>query len=231
MSDLFWIDNYKILYDTNKLTEFFPTKDQSTEERLNSIVRLLFYISIILAIYHSNFKYLCIFIFGLFLTWIIYSKKDKSNDDNDDPYLIENLEVNISNPKPKKCVKPTLDNPFMNATMKDYMHFDENGNTVDRPEACDPNDPIIKKDIDHNFNNNLYTDVSDVFGKMNSQRQFYTMPSTTIPNDRESYAKWLYDSPQTCKENQDRCLKYEDTRAKRYIFPDPTKNPIDTKKL
>ena len=224
MPDQIWITDYTILYDTNKLTDFFPVKDQSKEERLNCLVRLSFYISVVLVIYHSNFKYFSIFLFGLFITWIVYSKNDSSE-------TIENLEINISNPKPITCVKPTLDNPFMNATMKDYLHFDANGNTIDRAEACDPNDPNIKIEIDANFNNDLYTDVSDVFGKMNSQRQFYTMPSTSIPNDRESFAKWLYDSPQTCKENQDRCLKYEDTRAKRYIFPDPSKNPVDTKRL
>ena len=226
MTDQIWINNYQVLYDTDKLTNFFPIKDKSNEERLNCIVRLSFYISVVLSIYHSNFKYIYIFLLGLFITWIIYSKNSLDTTDT-----IEKLENNTPNIKSTQCVKPTLDNPFMNATMKDYMNFDKNGDTIDRPEACDPNDPVIKKDIDSKFNNNLYKDVSDVFGKMNSQRQFYTTPSTTIPNDRESFAKWLYDSPQTCKENQDRCLKYEDTRAKRYIFPDPSKNPVNTKRL
>lgn len=229
MTDKIWIDNYQVLYDTNKLTDFFPIADQSKEERLNSIVRLSFYTSIVLSIYHSNFKYLFIFVLALFLTWIIYSKN--TNTENTETNSIEKLENNLNSTKPANCVKPTLANPFMNATMQDYMNFDANGNTKNKPEACDPNDPVIKKDIDYNFNNDLYKDVSDVFGKMNSQRQFYTMPSTTIPNDRESFAKWLYDSPQTCKENQNYCLKTEDVRSKRYIFPDPSQNPVDTKRL
>ena len=34
-----------------------------------------------------------------------------------------------------------------------------------------------------------------------SSRQFYTNPSTTIPNDQEAFAKWLYYNPEkTCKE-------------------------------
>ena len=48
---------------------------------------------------------------------------------------------------------------------------------------------------------NLYKDVSDIFSKNNSQRQFYTTPVTTIPNDQGSFADWLYKTPPTCKEN------------------------------
>ena len=67
---------------------------------------------------------------------------------------------------------------------------------------------------------------------MNSQRQFYTLPSTTIPNDpNNDFGKWLYNSSQTCKENQNNCLKTEDVRGKRYIFPNATQNPINTKRL
>ena len=54
-------------------------------------------------------------------------------------------------------------------------------------------------------------DVDDLFGRYNSQRQFYTMPSTTVPNDQKSFAEWLYKTPETCKENS-LCLKYEDNR-------------------
>ena len=65
---------------------------------------------------------------------------------------------------------------------------------------------------------------------MNSQRQFYTMPNTTIPNAQDDFAKWLYANPKTCKEDQEFCLRYEDVRAKRPVFVDPTQNPVNTKR-
>ena len=38
----------------------------------------------------------------------------------------------------------------------------------------------------HNiFNKDIYRDVNDIFGKNNSQRQFYTVPGKTNPNDLE----------------------------------------------
>ena len=55
------------------------------------------------------------------------------------------------------------------------------------------------------------------------------MPWTTIPNKQDEFARWLYSSPKTCKEDQDYCLKYEDVRAKRPIFPNQDKNPVTDK--
>jgi hypothetical protein len=54
--------------------------------------------------------------------------------------------------------------------------------------------------LDDFFRTNFFNDPTDVFGKNQSQRQFITMPSTTIPNDRESYQNWLYKMyPEPCK--------------------------------
>lgn len=232
MSDKIWIKNIEVLYEPQNLTDFFPIKNQSRSERLNSLVRLSAYISLALVIYHNNVKYSLIFVFILFLTWALYNNNPTPNPTPNPTKTVENLENQKQINKPYNCTMPTLDNPFMNATMKDFMNVDDNGKIIDRPEACDPNDPTIKKDIDSKFNNDLFKDVSDIFGKMNSQRQFYTMPSTQIPNDpNNDFGKWLYNSSQTCKENSDNCLRTEDVRGKRYIFPNENENPINSKRL
>ena len=57
------------------------------------------------------------------------------------------------------------------------------------------------------FNEDLYRDVTDVFGKNNSQRQYYTVPGNQVPNDQGSFAQWCYGTPPTCKEgNRAACL-------------------------
>ena len=38
------------------------------------------------------------------------------------------------------------------------------------------------------------------------ERQFYTTPINTIPNDQTEFAKWLYDSGPTCKEKTTECI-------------------------
>ena len=67
-------------------------------------------------------------------------------------------------------------------------------------------DPIVKQAFDDYFRVQWFSDPTDVFGKSQSQRQFVTQPSTSIPNDRESYQNWLYKIPgKTCKEGGAYC--------------------------
>lgn len=105
-----------------------------------------------------------------------------------------------------KCRKPTKDNPFMNPSIDDF-------NKENTPIACNSNDNEINNDIDIKFNEDLYRDVDDVFDKKNSQRQFFTI-AHNIPNDQEGFARWCYKFPENCKENQERCLRYEDLHMK-----------------
>jgi len=247
-NDQIWINDFSILLKKENLTDFFPTKFQTNEERLNSIVRFGLYLSIALSIYYSNTKYFSVFIFTLLLTYVVYTSHPNSpansntetienlNNSDWNKYKSGNWNDDKSNTKEgqQNCTKPTLDNPFMNATMKNYLDIDKNNNIIPQLPACDPNDPDIKREIDGNFNNNLYNDVSDLFGKVNSQRNFFTMPWTTIPNDPNlDFAKWLYASPQTCHEDQAACVRgiHEDIRQNRFIFPEPTMNPLSSKKL
>ena len=52
----------------------------------------------------------------------------------------------------------------------------------------------------------------NTYSKFNSQRQFYTTPNTRIPNNQIEFAEWLYKAPETCKENNEHCLRYNDIR-------------------
>lgn len=234
-SDSFWYNDISILIRSDRLNEFFPTKRQTLEERFNAIVRLSLYSSIILYYYHKNYKYLAIFVGCLLITYFIYINNPENEKRDTDIQVLQSDKVNgtgagvekLENDSDEKCTQPTLDNPFMNVTMKDMLNIDpKTQRIVDRPKACDTTKGEVKKDMDEMFNHNLFKDVNDVFGKMNSQRQFYTMPNTTIPNAQDDFAKWLYLNPKTCKEDQDYCLRYEDIRGKRQLFFDPTKNPV-----
>ena len=68
-------------------------------------------------------------------------------------------------------------------------------------ESCKSyNNVGIKNIIENKFNDDLYLDSNDLFNRRNSQRQFYTMPNTSIPNGQNDFAKWLYSTGPTCKE-------------------------------
>lgn len=89
---------------------------------------------------------------------------------------------------------PTAANPFMNVMIPEIK------DNPTRPEAAATDDPVVKQQLDDLFRTNFYNDPTDVFGRNQSQRQFITMPSTSVPNDRESLQNWLYNIvPQNCK--------------------------------
>ena len=92
-------------------------------------------------------------------------------------------------------------NPFHNVTIDEYKY------EPNRPAAPDITSPTAKIALDEYFRVQWYSDPTDVFGKTQSQRMFVTQPVTTIPNDQDSYQKWLYKIPgKTCKEgNPENC--------------------------
>ena len=110
-------------------------------------------------------------------------------------------------PTDVKTTYPTARNPFMNVLNNEWprnvysdMLADDAKYDPLRPMANSIEDPLVKQGLDDFFRTNFYNDPTDVFGRSQDQRQFITMPSTTIPNDRESYQNWLYKIvPEPCK--------------------------------
>jgi len=96
---------------------------------------------------------------------------------------------------------PTARNPFMNVLMDEITY------NPTRAAAAPVNDLMVKATLDDFFKVQWTSDPTDVFGKTQGQRSFYTMPNTSIPNDRASYQNWLYLIPgKTCKEGgRDQC--------------------------
>jgi len=231
----FWYNDINVLFKKDKLIQFFPVKKQTIQEQANAIMRFGIYTSIILCIYYNDFIYAYFGIAMAFLSYYIYINNPQSQT------VMQSLTPSPTQPPTQtkiieqmenenNCTKPSLENPFMNFTMGDYLNM-ENGKITEKENACDANSPEIKKEMDTYFNNNLYRDVDDVFGKMNSQRQFFTMPWTNIPPDANGdFKNWLYNNPKTCKETQDSCYRYEDLRSNRFIFPEPTQNPSKIEK-
>jgi len=160
--------------------------------KLNAIMRLSIYVGIILSILTMNYLYLYIPVgVGLFTVFIYKMQKD-----NIENFFADYDRLNCADNKP--CVKPTTDNPFMN--------FNQITDDRYRPPACKSfDDKEIKKEIEDKFNYNLYRDVGDLYSKNNSQREFYTVPSTEVINDQTSFAKWCYYQGSTCKEDGIRC--------------------------
>ena len=177
--------------------EFVPTSLMNTTEKLNALSRFLLYAGALLVLIYSEIKMVYVSLVGLAIIYLIHEHY---------PYTKEGYEAQHD----KKTIfqASTPQNPFMNVMLTDFA------NNPTRAPADDITDPNVGKVVDTNFAQGLYRDVDDIWDRSNSQRQFYTTPATTIPNDRESFMKWCWGTDQTCKDgNLSRCLKYEDVRA------------------
>jgi hypothetical protein len=91
----------------------------------------------------------------------------------------------------KTCSKPNANNPFMNPLVFDSRT---------RDMSCDSVKPEIQNQIETEYNKYCIKDISDIYNHNSGRRQFYTVASTTYPNNQGAFANWLYKTPPTCKE-------------------------------
>ena len=226
-SNKFWIEQPYVLI-SNYLS-FIPTPSMSSTQQYNAITLFCIYFIILLIIFKKN---ICWFYLPIVVILLIvamnYINSENFTNSNDrcttnsqnvveSGYYDSDGELRFTRttclPTKKadvtySCKKPTPDNPFMNPPISDF-------NTANPPVPCNSDDEDINNEITKAFNSDLYMDVNDVFSKQNSQRQFYTVPNTSIPNNQQDFANWLYRAHVTCKEDQEQCLRYEDLRFKR----------------
>lgn len=184
---MFWINNLNELFNP----VLIPTENMTLEEKLNTISRLILFIGIISAFIFNDSRYILFIIIMLTISIVIYNFQNNNLLSAEKFLEDKNLDI-IDN---KICTKPTVDNPFMNPTLNDIKY---NSN---KPNACSIDNSKINNLINDSFYSRVFREAGDIYGKLSSERQFYTVPSTSIPNDQTSYAEWLYKRGKTCKEN------------------------------
>jgi hypothetical protein len=200
-----WTDNPLILFKHEFIFEVYPTADMSFERKVNAITRMLVFFTVIGYILTTNTKLLIIGVALIFLTFLIYKTSSsslkegfvKENKDNEkktvnnvvsgekhsfDDFIKENYQMG------------TYQNPYGNVSMADY---ENNPDRMPAPPAFDPTiSETITKNVKRavqrmnptieNSSKKLYGNLWDQRDFEQSNRQFYTMPSTQIPNDRHA---------------------------------------------
>jgi hypothetical protein len=188
----FWTNDVAILYQKNYLFEIIPKKTYDFNRKLNSLFRLSIYYSLILYVMNNKMNVLFIPFFVAIFSLFIH-KNNKQNKEKELTINLMNGEDDVSVSELEgSCRLPTKDNPFMNPSVY--------GGDNDIEPCPSYNNKGIQREIESKFTEDLFRDVSDIFGNHNSQRQFYSVPGKTQPNDQETFAKWLYKTPKTCKE-------------------------------
>ena len=201
--------------------EFFPTRDQSHGERLNSMVRLTLYCSVALLVYSRRPRYLVLGVLIVVLASMAFAMRptvpgrfipvgsspaatssgiEEAMTSAGPAWAAGPASADVRGEGGQACTWSTPENPFANPLPTDYAD-----NPL-RPPACNFDD--MKRDVRRNFNRGLVRSSLDVYEKENSQRQYYTMPTTTTFPDTKAFANFLGVTKQTCKENTAMCTGY-----------------------
>jgi hypothetical protein len=90
---------------------------------------------------------------------------------------------------------PTAANPYMTVLVSEIL------DNPTKPMAASVDTPEMIRTLSDEFQTRMYGDPGDVFQHNQNQRTWITQPSTSIPNDQESFQNWLFRVPgRTCKE-------------------------------
>lgn len=193
---MFWWENMSTLIDLDELGKFIPRPGMSMAEKLNAVTRFAMYYSVILILVKQSVQSIYIFMFVALCTIAMYYTERSREAFEHDLQARLNLRSVPYDPRRRMAYWPTRDNPFMNVSYGDAASFPS------RPPAANVRREDVRREM-----HKLYAasgppeDDRDVYGARSSERQFYTMPSTTIPNDQETFARWLYAAGRTAKES------------------------------
>lgn len=184
------------LFKGDRIARFLPEAHAPLTQQLNAVMRFAVYFALLMFFVGRKVCAMSSLVLAAAGTAAMHRAAEA---DTFQPAQAADSPQSGAAPAPA-CSRPTLDNPFGNVMLSDY--------TVDpdRAPACDLQDPAVADEVDGLFEHNLYRDVSDALHRAASSRQFYTNPSTTIPNDQGAFARWCYMTGPGCKEgNGDRC--------------------------
>ena len=201
-----WYKDWRSFARDDRLVRFIPMPRTPLSNQLNAVMRFALYYGIAALLIRGSFASIYIPVVTAAITYVVFNTEDNSDTQTKEALSAINVVRDARTMQP--CVSPSLDNPFMNVLMSDYSRF------ANRPAACDVTHPTIHERAETLSAHNLYKDSDDIYDRNASSHQFYTNPSTTIPNDQGAFARWLYETPPTCKEgNSDWCA----TRIHKFI--------------
>ena len=225
-----WTKDPSVLFEHDTLLSFFPSGTDTRVENINSFMRFCIYSFVLLILNRRDSQYVYVLVLGLVVTFLFEPKMSMESfgvldskvtaDTTPAPAPANEYTssedadyVPFASAPPQsftECTHPTKDNPFMNFTMADMLNTDAAGNVKPKAPACDFKS--VEKEAYNAFFSDVKLDATDFFALNSGQRDFYTMPSTDIVGDIESFRDFIAKDFKNCKTNSSDCMPSEDLR-------------------
>ena len=199
----FWINDPTILLNKYNLV-FWPTESMSMNEKLNAITRLVVLLSITGFIATQNINFIWISILTIICIVFYYNLNIKSTDQKENfetQNFIKHTTPTDKNPLMNVLLPEIGNNPTRKSALKSYL-----------PETEKIINDKVKQQVSKHIDPRLFQGVNNEIDLEYSMRNFYTNPSTTIPNDQEGFSQFLYGGMISAKEGDPIALARQQPR-------------------
>ena len=172
-----WFDEPQQLISADQVAQFWPTSEQTPEDRVNAASRFVIYVCCIIYLIRRDPR---VFVLGatvLGVIYVLYKSK----------MVKETYGISAEG---GKCQMPTEDNPMGNVLITDFT------DAPNRLEACYY--PTVKPFVQSYTSDRIPYDSGrsrtalPKYLRNGMERQFVSNPVTKIPGDQTAFAEWLY---------------------------------------
>ena len=196
----FWINNPSILLNKDNLV-FWPTETMTTNEKLNAITRLVILLCVLGFALTQNFNFIWISILTIVCIVSYYQLNSRPIENFEKQDFVKHTAPTDKNPLMNVLLPEINGNPNRRSALKSYL-----------PETEKIINNKVKKQISKNVDARLFQGVNNELDLEYSMRNFYTNPSTTIPNDQEGFSQFLYGDMISAKEGNPIALARQNPR-------------------
>ena len=196
--------DFKDVFASDQLLNFWPTARQSARERVTVTTRFIIYASCVVYLINRDPRVFALGVLALAVLYYMWTanlitdgKVRPTTTDGRAPSILRD-EVQL----------PTLDNPMANVLLTDYV------DNPDRPSAAWY--PSVRGEVQV-----AWANIHPFERMRDAERNFYTTASSTIPNDQTAFAQAAYGRPfaPMCKDQGGRACDPDNVQ---FHFPETT---------
>ena len=193
----FWTKDPAILMRHDQL-QVWPTNDMDSSAKLNAITRLVVLLTV--AAFSITFKIKFLVVGVLTLVGLVVYQSATQRPPLREAFTPQEL---------KEHTAPTEKNPLMNVLLPEINANPNRKPALQSylPETHDLINAKVKARVTKDVDPRIFRGTNDELDLEYSMRNFYTMPSTTVPNKQEDFAEFCYGDMISAKEGNAQALE------------------------
>ena len=171
------------IFQKDKLSDFWPTPNQSSEERVLATTRFIIYAMALVYLIKRDNRVVALGILVLAALYVLYTMD----------MIPDGVRTVMSVPKIVGGLRmPTHDNPMANYLLGDDPSYNQQA----------PWYPSMKKEVQQEWK-----DIHPFERKRDAERNFYTTASSSWPNDQAAFAYASFGTPFSamCRDDPEAC--------------------------